>query len=272
LSVFSGGWTLEAAEVVGFRSDISREEVLGLLGSLVEQSLVVAASETDGDDIRYRLLEPVRQYALERSEQSGEGVDARGRHAQFFLALAEPARSRVRGRDQVVWLGRLQREHDNLRGTLTWALSAGEAEIAARLGWALEVFWWIRGYQREGRRWMEHVLVMRDQLSLFLQARAVMAALTTAYGEGDAAAVERYAEEPMDLSQRLGGDPYAEAFARAGLGLVATKEGDYRGAMGHLEEALPLFHEAGDEGMASQAYSWVGTLLLLQSDYDGAKI
>jgi predicted ATPase len=88
LSVFSGGWTLEAAEAVGVRGDVSREEVLGLLGSLVEQSLVVATSETDGDDIRYRLLEPVRQYAMERLERSGEGVDARGRHAQFFLALA----------------------------------------------------------------------------------------------------------------------------------------------------------------------------------------
>ena len=271
LSVFSGGWTLEAAEAVGAGGDVPREGVLGLLGSLVEQSLVVATPGTDGDGIRYRLLEPVRQYALERLEHSGEGVDARRRHAQFFLALAEAARPQVRGRDQVLWLGRLEREHDNLRVALTWAISVGEAEIAARLGWALEVFWWIRGYQHEGRRWMEQVLVMRDQLSLLLQTRAVMAAMTTAYGEADDAAVERYAAELMDLLRRLGSDPYAEAFARAGLGLVAIKRGDYRRAAAHLEEALPLFHEAGDEGMASQAYSWIGTLLLLQGDYDGAR-
>ena len=89
-----------------------------------------------------------------------------------------------------MWLARLGREHDNLRTALAWAISLQEAEVAVRLGFALEVFWWIRGYQHEGRRWMDQVMVMRDRLSLHLQSRALMAASTTAYGEGDADVID----------------------------------------------------------------------------------
>jgi predicted ATPase len=203
LSVFAGGFTLEAAEDVCAAGAVEAEDVLVLLGNLVEQSLV--AAETSLEVVtRYGMLEPVRQYALERLHESGEEDELRRRHALRYLALAESARPRVRGKDQVTWLARLGREHDNLRGALAWAISTEEAEIAARLGWALEVFWWIRGYQREGRRWIEQVLAMRGQLSLHLQARALMAAFTTAYGEADDDAVVRYSEEVMDLSQRLG--------------------------------------------------------------------
>jgi tetratricopeptide (TPR) repeat protein len=270
LSVFAGGFTLEATEDVCAAGTVEAEDVLVLLGNLVEQSLVAAETSLE-EGTRYGMLEPVRQYALERLHESGEEDELRRRHARRYLALAESARPRVRGKDQVAWLARLGREHDNMRGALAWAISTEEAEIAARLGWALEVFWWIRGYQREGRRWIEQVLAMRGQLSIHLQARALMAAFTTAYGEADDDAVVRYSEEVMDLSRRLGGDPYAEAFARTGLGLVATKRGDYRGAAEHLQEAPALFHDAGDEGMASQAYSWIGTLLLVQGDHYGAR-
>jgi tetratricopeptide (TPR) repeat protein len=170
-----------------------------------------------------------------------------------------------------VWLARLGREHDNLRTTLAWAIARQEAEVAARLGFALEVFWWIRGYQHEGRRWMDQVLLMREGLSPYLQSRAIMAASTAVYGAGDDDAAIGYAEELLDLARRLGGDSYAEAFARTLLGLLATKRGDYACAAEHLKRTAPLFHEAGDEGMAAQAYSWIGTLLLRQGDYDGAR-
>src|SRR3712207_1432941 len=107
LSVFSGGWTLEAAESVGAGGEISKEEVLGLLGSLVEQSLVVPETSPEGKT-RYRMLEPLRQYALERLRQSGREDEVRQRHAGYYLALAEEAEPRIRGRDQVEWLDRLE--------------------------------------------------------------------------------------------------------------------------------------------------------------------
>ena len=269
LAVFAGGWTLDAAEVVGAKNGQDAEDVLRFLDGLVEQALVTV--EQDEHEPRFGMLEPIRQYGLEQLERCGEGEDARHRHALFFLALAEAARPRVRGHHQVMWLARLGREHDDLRATLAWAIARQEAEVAARLGFALEVFWWIRGYQHEGRRWMDQVLPMRDKLSTHLQSRAIMAASTAAYGEGDDHAAMGYAEELLDLARQLGGDPYAEAFARTLLGLLATKRGDYACAAEHLERTAPLFHEAGDEGMASQAYSWTGTLLLLQGDHGGAR-
>ena len=87
--------------------------------------------------VRYRLLEPIRQYAREKLEESGEGEEVRRRHAAFFLALAEEAEPRLRGPEDREWLERLEREHDNLRAALSWALERGEAELGLRLAGAL---------------------------------------------------------------------------------------------------------------------------------------
>ena len=163
------------------------------------------------------------------------------------------------------WLERLEHENGNLRAALTWALSTGLVEEAARMGWSLWAFWWIHNHQREGRRWMERVLARADVLPLRLRTRAVMAAEAMAYGQGDGETVERLAHELMELSRRAGGDPHAEAYARAGFGLVATVRGDYGEAVEHLEKGLPLFLASGEEGgMAAQTHTWVGTVLLLQ--------
>jgi predicted ATPase/DNA-binding XRE family transcriptional regulator len=135
LSVFSGGFTLEAAEVVGAAGQVRSGDVLDLLGSLVEQSLVVGSS-TDGG-LRYGMLEPVRQYALERLEESGEAGEARRRHAQFFLALAERAEPEIKGHNQVEWLDKLEVEYDNLSAAIGRSLEADDVTAAARFGWAL---------------------------------------------------------------------------------------------------------------------------------------
>jgi tetratricopeptide (TPR) repeat protein len=117
---------------------------------------------------------PVRQYALEKLEQSGDAGDAHRKHAEYFLALAERAELELRGSRQVEWLERLERENDNLRAAMSWALDTGDTETAARLGWALWLFWRFHGHQREGRRWME-VLLERD-VPPSLRPRAIHAA------------------------------------------------------------------------------------------------
>jgi predicted ATPase len=102
LSVFAGGFTMEAAEAVGSAGEATTDKILGLLGRLVEQSLFVAADTGEGrDEIRYRMLEPIRQYALEELEECGEAEQTRRRHAQFFLDLAERAEPEHKGPDQV---------------------------------------------------------------------------------------------------------------------------------------------------------------------------
>jgi predicted ATPase len=146
LCVFAGGFSLEAAEAVGAAGEAITDEVLGLLGQLVEQSLVAADTSANSDaELRYRMLEPVRQYAQELLEESGETEETRQRHASFFLVLAERAEPELHGPDQVEWLERLEKENDNLRAAIDWALSGGDAEISARISWAIYQFWWQRG-------------------------------------------------------------------------------------------------------------------------------
>ena len=154
LSAFAGGFTLEAAESVAGRGGVEEEEVMELLTTLVEKSLVVA-EESWERGARYRLLEPVRQYASEKLVESGEEDDVRRRHARFFLALAEEAEPGLRGPRQVEWLDRLEQEHDNLRAALAWSL---EEDLGPRMAGALSLFWYTRGYLSEGRSYLEAVV------------------------------------------------------------------------------------------------------------------
>jgi predicted ATPase/DNA-binding CsgD family transcriptional regulator len=271
LSVFAGGCDLEAAETVGAGGSIKEGEVLDLLSSLVDKSLVVAEAGEEGVP-RYRMLEPIRQYALERLMETGEADEARCRHAAFFVALAEEARPKLRAEPQVEWLQRLDRENANLRAALSWAFSADDIPTAARLGWALWQFWWTRNYQPEGERWMEPILARKSELPPRLRARAIIAYTAMAYGQGDSEVVERYSEELMELSREVGRDAHVEAYAHVGFGLVATLRGDFEAAPEHLEVALPLLRESGDDATAALTHISLGTtVLLLQGDQEGAR-
>jgi predicted ATPase len=139
LSVFAGGWTLEAAEAVGAGGSVEEDYVLDLLSGLVDKSLVV--------------------------EERGESEEARRRHAGFFLALAEEAEPRLWGPEDMEWLERLEVEHDNLRTALSWTLERGEAELGIQLAGALWTFWEAQGYFGEGRRWLEEALEKADLVS-----------------------------------------------------------------------------------------------------------
>jgi len=270
LSVFSGGWDLEAAEAVGVGELVEARQVLDLLSTLVDKSLVVAEAEAKAV-LRYRMLEPVRQYALEGLVKGGEAKETRRRHAAFFVALAEEARPNLRLAPQVEWLEWLDTENGNMRGALSWTLFVDDIPTAARLGWALWMFWWLRNHQPEGLRWIEPILSRRNELPPQLRIRITIAAEALAYGKGDGAAVERYASELVQLSQEVGGDALAEAYAHAGLGLIATIRGDFEAATKRLGKGLPLFREAGEDGLATQSHIWFGTVLLLKGDHEGAR-
>lgn len=131
-----------AAESVGSTGEAGDEDVLELLGGLAEQSLV-GVDQDPNREARYGMLEPIRQYAREKLEEDGEAGETHERHAAFFLTMAEQARPHLRATRQVEWLARLERENGNLRAAMTWALSAGRIEEAARMGWSLWAFWWI---------------------------------------------------------------------------------------------------------------------------------
>ncbi|MFV1971268.1 MAG: BTAD domain-containing putative transcriptional regulator, partial [Acidimicrobiia bacterium] len=151
LSVFSGGWSLDAAEAVVSDGAIERSEVAGLLARLVDRSLVERSSLAD--ESRYRLLETIRQYAFDALVATGEAPAVSGRHCDWYIGLAERAEPELKGRNQVEWWQRLEREHDNLRSAIAWSLGTTEPSCAFRLVAALGWFWFQRGYWSEAWRW-----------------------------------------------------------------------------------------------------------------------
>ena len=135
---------------------IEEARVLDLLSSLVDKSLVMV-EEREGE-VRYRMLETIGQYGMEKLEGSGEAEMTRERHAMYYLALAGEAEPELLGVHQEAWLGRLEEEHDNLRAVLDWALENGEADLGLRIAGVLGAFWLVRGRLSEGRRWLEAAL------------------------------------------------------------------------------------------------------------------
>ncbi|HLL41372.1 MAG TPA: tetratricopeptide repeat protein, partial [Rubrobacteraceae bacterium] len=261
LSVFAGGFTLEAAEEVGATEQ--PEKVLSLLGALVEQSLVVVQPPKAGGETRYGMLEPVRQYALEKLEESGEAGMVGRSHAAFFLALAERAHPEVLGERQVEWLERLEQEYGNLRAVMNWALDADDAATGARMGWALWQFWWIRGHHREGRQWIEAAL--KDDLPPALRARALVVAGTLSFSHGDYERCETCSKEALELS-RLVGDEMGAAWARVGMGVVAMTRTDHETATPHLEEALRSFRELDELFGVARVTTCLGMVAMMRGE------
>ena len=172
LSVFRGGFTLPASSAVSGTD--GEYEVLESLGQLVDKSLV--RTMPTGEETRYYLLEPLRQYASAQIT-ADEATDARGRHAQYFQDLAERAAPELRGPRQLEWLARLETEHDNLRVALAWGVEAGDPDLAQRTAAALAWFWIIRRHAAEAVEWYDRVLAA-DDVSGPTKARA--SALTQA--------------------------------------------------------------------------------------------
>jgi predicted ATPase/DNA-binding XRE family transcriptional regulator len=262
LSVFAGGFSIEAAEAVGATGETGLEDVLELLGGLAEQSLV-ASEVADGQVVRYRMLEPVRQYALEKLEECEETEETRRRHAAFFLELAEVADPEVRGPRQAEWLEQLERENDNLRTAISWTLSAGDDDTVVRLGWALHTFWLVRGHHREERRWMEATLEHKPQP--VLRTRALLVAGSLAYAEGDYPAAEEHFREALRLSQREG-DVLNEGHAWGGTALVEIVGQNYLEAASRLEKAIALFERCDEEYLTSALRVILGSVLLARAN------
>jgi predicted ATPase/DNA-binding SARP family transcriptional activator/DNA-binding CsgD family transcriptional regulator len=264
LAVFAGGWTLEAAEAVG-----AAGSVLDLLSGLVTRSLVFAES-TDAGDVRYTLLEPVRQYAQEKLEDSGEAEAASRRHAEYFVALAEEAEPELVGPRQVGWFARLDAEHDNVRAALSWALEQGEAELGLRLAGALRPFWLAQGYFSEGRRWLEELLAVGES-SVAARVKALVTLGWLADWQEDMNRAEAAAEE--GLRQGVGAEIESDVTASllGVMGDVALVRGDYARAKEWFEEGLAICRENGNKRESIWLLGGLSNLALEYSDYRHAK-
>jgi predicted ATPase/DNA-binding SARP family transcriptional activator len=268
LSVFAGGWTLAAAEVVAAGNGLEESAIIELLSQLVDKSLV--RIELTGEALRYGFLEPVRQYAREKLGQSGEAESVRRRHAVFFLALAEEAEPELRRREQVAWLRRLDDEHDNLRAVLTWSLDREDAELGLRLAGSLTEFWGVRGHYTDGRWWFEKLLAKGATASTPARAKALLGTGRLMQMQCD--------DKQAELTTTAGLKLYRELEDRMGisrslivLGSVILDQGDLARARPLLEEGLALSHELGDDDTLARGLLSLGWLAWDRGDIERGK-
>jgi non-specific serine/threonine protein kinase len=266
LAVFTGGFTLEAAEAMcEVGGDV---EVLDGVSSLVDKSLLVQKDQPDGN-ARFRMLEIVKEYSLEQLEASGEAETVRERHARFFLNLAETAEPELLGARQAEWLIRLEEEHDNLRSALRWSIEHAP-ETALRLAGAIWRLWDRHGHLTEGSRWLGAVLEKTTQTATPARVKALLGAGQMAWQLGDVEAACAFVEESLRAGRETG-DKLLIARACNGLGAVAMMQGDLAAARSLFEECLVVSREAGDKRMTAVALSNLGNVAEEQGDYAAAR-
>ncbi|MCW3096552.1 MAG: hypothetical protein JWL77_2170, partial [Chthonomonadaceae bacterium] len=272
LSVFAGGCVLEAAEQVCCGEGIEEEQVLDLLTSLVDKSLV-RFEERGQAEGRYRLLEMVRQYAAEGLQASGEADQVKIRHRDWFLALAEEAEPQLKGDGQRNWLRRLETEHDNLRAALARCETEAEgAEAGLRLAGALHRFWYLRGDFNAGQAYFRRALEREEaQEAMAARAKALNGAGNLAYCHGDFVSSRALNEESLTLQRALG-DRTGIAVSLNNLADTAYARGDFGEARALYEESLAIRRELEDRlGIANALYG-MGNVVFSQGDREEARV
>lgn len=304
LSAFPGSFTLDAAEAVGSAAGaVLAGEVLDILGHLVDKSLVVV--EDRGNEVRYRLLETVRQYAAERLGAAGEVQATRRRHRDFFLALADTALADLSfWWDARRWLPRVRADHDNFWAALEWSRAVGEPDPCLRLAVALSYYWFLEGVF-EGRNWLEwgldeaaepptptrvrglvclaFLILPRGEadraVALLEEARALAEAIGDVTGGGMASqvfGVLKYwrgefdaAEELLEEARRRfdAEDCVAGAWAcRFDLGWLALAKGDHQRAGVEFERAVELSRSSGSEDLIAHSLAALAPVVALAGD------
>ncbi len=262
LSVFAGGFELEAVEAVCAGTELqggaaARADyvVPELLARLASKSLVVAERGSPSTG-RFRLLETIRAYAAERLDEAGETAEAQRCHVRFYLTLAERAEPDLTGSDQERWLERLEAEHADLRSALEWSLSHGEVGLAQRLGGALVLFWRVRCHFSEGRELLAAAVSADEGTDAAVRGKALwgLGFMTLMAGDRDAAIP--FLEQSLSGFRELG-DPQGCARALLVLGNCKQFRGDPV-ALAHLERSATLARQAGDRWCLGHALALAG--------------
>ena len=267
LSVFAGGFTLEAAEAVCAGEDLEREEVLGMLSRLVDKSLVAVREEGWRDTLPSAGDGPaVREGEARRF---GEEAEAGRRHADFFGGFAEEAERELTGPDQARWLTRLETEHDNIRAALSFSLGeGGDAGSGVRLAAAMWAFWFARGYLSEGRRWLESAVSRTGPATTLARAKALNGAGWLAAYQDEYGAAKAHIEEGLALYRELG-DKEGIASSLVILGSVAAMgQRDDIPVADLVEEAILLRPELKDRRTVAQLLVLEGRVALARGDLE----
>jgi predicted ATPase/DNA-binding SARP family transcriptional activator len=261
-SVFSGGWTIEAAAAVCAATPDDLE-------ALAEANLVRQA-RVDGE-ARFTMLRTIREFAHDRLLEAAEEAEAARQHGEYFLALAQRAEVEFGGPNKPAWATLLELEHDNLRAALTSSLHLGESECALRVASSLWPFWYTHGHFAEGRRWLSLALEAGAASSPpDLRAKALSAAARLALPLGDLVDARALAEQSLELF-RDQDDPVGMRGALRVLGILRTSEGDFDGAASLQQEAIDCARRSGNQHGEAQSISSLGYLALLQDDLEQAE-
>jgi len=254
LAVFLGGFDLDAAEAVTAGGDVERYQVLDLLTLLVDKSLVVP--DDSGAKTRYRLLETVRQYALEKLGESGEADAVRTRHRDHYTALAAPLDA-APDADYERRITQADTDIDNLRAAFAWSRENSDIELAMQLASSLQPLWRARGRAREGQAWFDAVLTEHDEANNPNRARtararaladkALLGALT-----GDRANVEQ-AEHALAIAREVD-DPALLVRTLTACGYITGHEPET--ARPYFAEAIALAQAQGDRWTLSRIHAW----------------
>ncbi|MEO8972168.1 MAG: tetratricopeptide repeat protein [Ktedonobacteraceae bacterium] len=287
LAIFVDGWSWEAAGELcmgdtGDRGDRGADElegdILERLASLVDKSLVRQEQDAEGN-VRFWMLQTLREFGLERLSSSGELEKACEAHAGYYLRLAEEAEPYLRGSGQVIWLDRLEQEHENVRTALSWLLEhaqagAGEgkqqAEQTLRMCAALCWFWYVRGYIREGQAFLEQALALRGGVTASVRAKALQAAGELMFFLDDYPRVEMLVGESLEIYRGLA-DTKGIANALDMLGVVSWARSNFAEAHARLVEATALFQTVGDSWKRGRCLTQLARIATVQGRYDQAR-
>lgn len=266
LSVFIGGYTLEAVEAICAAPIAGAGSILDILTSLLDKSLLHRKEQAA--EPRFAMLETIREYGLEVLAASGEMEMVRQAHATYFLALAQKAVQALAGPEEAAWMERLEQEHDNLRAAMQWSLEPMEdrREIALLLGGVLRSFWSTRGYLSEGLDFLERALLRGDGVEASVRAKALYAAARLNEMRGEYDQAEPYIAESLALYQSLG-DTANIAYALHLQADIAWGRGNLAMARSQAEEALALLRDLGDKGSIAYLLLHLGSLAADQGAY-----
>jgi len=265
LSVFAGGWTVQAAEVVCAGDEIETADVLDLLTRLVEKSLVVLDAQAARP--RYRMLETIRQYAAEKRDEAHEGDHLRDRHLEHFCAIAEAAEPNFYHPDQQAWYLQVDAELENARAALDWAQAGTGVEAGLRLAMALHRYWYSRQYCREAFDWIQRLLgTSQVTVEGRLRAKALFVSSHLLTFFGDRPTARRLGEESLRISRAL---EYPEGVVNACwmLGSLQELEGTARP---YFEESLKVAREIDYTWGAMHCLTYYGRFEMLQGRYEAA--
>ncbi|MGE5089529.1 MAG: adenylate/guanylate cyclase domain-containing protein, partial [Candidatus Levyibacteriota bacterium] len=259
LSVFAGGFSLEAAETVCGADPLDPMDVLDLITSLVEKSLV-NLEETD-EEVRYRLLETIRDYSREKLGARGEQAAIAAAHCDYYFTMAKAANKESQGAGQAEWTRRLEADLDNVRAAITLALDGGvDSIISVKLEVALMWFWIMRGYATEGRKYVRASLALPAvQASDFIHGHALYVGACLAYTQSDYAEAQRMLERSLEIRRR-DGKSLEIAATLSTLSAVRLSIGDAGGAREVESEAAAIFQELGDRTNESIAQFHLGQI------------